>query len=105
MAGISGAAAVALQAFCTHVLAVTPSTEEQKTALDVANRYHLIHSVALLGVTLARRPGLTGALMIGGMVTFCGSNYFLAFFGDRRYRKLTSLGMWMLMAAWLSMLL
>ena len=107
LAGLSGAAAVALGAYGAHVLAVAKEgvTEEQRKAFEVANRYHLIHSVALLGVALTRRPGLTGALMLGGMVTFCGTTYYHAFTGDKQYRQLTPYGGMMLIAAWLSMML
>ena len=44
-------------------------------------RYHLIHSVALLGVALVRKPRVTGLLMVGGMATFCGTTYYHAFTG------------------------
>ena len=68
-------------------------------------RYHLIHSVALLGLTMVRKPRLTGTLMIGGMLSFCGTCYYHAFTGDKQYRKLTPYGGMMLIAAWLSMVL
>jgi len=107
IAGISGAAAIALGAYGAHVLSVAKEgvTEEQRKAFEVANRYHLIHSVALLGVTMVRKPRLTGALMVGGMLTFCGTTYYHAFTGDKQYRKLTPYGGMMLIAAWLSMVL
>ena len=47
-------------------------------------RYHLIHSVALLGVALVRKPRVTGVLMVGGMATFCGTTYYHAFTGTYR---------------------
>jgi len=107
IAGLSGAAAIALGAYGAHVLNVAKEgvTEEQRKAFEVANRYHLIHSVALLGVTMVRKPRLTGALMVGGMLTFCGTTYYHAFTGDKQYRKLTPYGGMMLIAAWLSMVL
>jgi len=107
IAGVSGAAAIALGAYGAHVLSVAKEgvTEEQRKAFEVANRYHLIHSVALLGLTMVRKPRLTGTLMIGGMLTFCGTCYYHAFTGDKQYRKLTPYGGMMLIAAWLSMVL
>merc|ERR1712029_284383 len=107
IAGLSGASAIALGAYGAHVLNVAKEgvTEEQRRAFEVANRYHLIHSVALLGVTMVRKPRLTGALMVGGMLTFCGTTYYHAFTGDKQYRKLTPYGGMMLIAAWLSMVL
>ena len=68
-------------------------------------RYHLIHSVALLGVGLARRPRVSGLLMVAGMVGFCGTTYYHAFTGDRQFRKLTPYGGMLLIAAWLSLAL
>ena len=88
-------------------------------------RYHLIHSVALLGVALVRKPRVTGVLMVGGMATFCGTTYYHAFtgtwgwepqlcyyiilnimiLGDKQYRKLTPYGGILLIAAWLSMII
>merc|ERR1719189_1558534 len=99
------AAAVALGAYGAHVLNVAKEgvTEEQRKAFEVANRYHLIHSVALLGVALVRKPRVTGVLMVGGMATFCGTTYYHAFTGDKQYRKLTPYGGILLIAAWLSM--
>ena len=68
-------------------------------------RYHLIHSVALLGVGLARRPRLSGLLMVAGMVGFCGTTYYHAFTGDKQFRRLTPYGGMLLIAAWLSLAL
>ena len=68
-------------------------------------RYHLIHSVALLGVPLVRRPSLTGFLMVGGLVMFCGTTYYHAFTGDKQLRQFTPYGGILLIAAWLSMIL
>ena len=65
----------------------------------------MIHSVALLGVPLVRRPGLTGLLMVGGLVMFCGTTYYHAFTGDKQLRQFTPAGGMMLIAAWLSMIL
>jgi len=107
LAGFSGAAAIALGAYGAHVLNVAKEgvTEEQRKAFEVANRYHLIHSVALLGVGLARRPRLSGLLMVAGMVGFCGTTYYHAFTGDKQFRRLTPYGGMLLIAAWLSLAL
>ena len=107
LAGLSGAAAVALGAYGAHVLNVSKEgvTEEQRKAFEVANRYHLIHSVALLGVPLVRKPSLTGFLMAGGIAVFCGTTYYHAFTGDKQYRQFTPYGGILLIAAWLSMIL
>ena len=107
LAGLSGATAVALGAYGAHVLNVSKEgvTEEQRKAFEVANRYHLIHSVALLGVPLVKKPSLTGFLMVGGIAMFWGTTYYHAFTGDKQYRQFTPYGGILLIAAWLSMIL
>ena len=107
LAGLSGAAAVALGAYGAHVLNAGKEgvTEEQRKAFEVANRYHLIHSVALLGVVLVKRPRVTGVLMTSGMLLFCGTTYYHAFTGDKQYRRITPYGGMLLIAAWISMML
>jgi uncharacterized membrane protein YgdD (TMEM256/DUF423 family) len=65
IAGLSGAAAIGLGAYGSHSLAAkAETTEEQRKAFEVANRYHLIHSVALLGVPMVSHPRVTGTLMV-----------------------------------------
>merc|ERR1712008_459267 len=66
--------------------------KERIKAFEVANRYHLIHSVALLGLPMVHRPRLAGALMVGGMAVFCGSCYYHALTGGRQLRKFTPYG-------------
>lgn len=107
LAGLSGAAAISLGAYGAHVLAPKGKevNEEQVKAFEVANRYHMVHSVALLGVPLVRAPRVTGILMVGGMVVFCGTTYYHALTGDKQYRRLTPYGGMLLIAAWLSMIL
>jgi len=107
LAGLSGAAAISLGAYGAHVLAPKGKevNEEQVKAFEVANRYHMVHSVALLGVPLVRAPRVTGFLMVGGMVVFCGTTYYHALTGDKQYRRLTPYGGMLLIAAWLSMIL
>ena len=117
LAGLSGAAAVALGAYGAHVLNAGKEGvrgknrgkllkwQEQRKAFEVANRYHLIHSVALLGVVLVKRPRVTGVLMTSGMLLFCGTTYYHAFTGDKQYRRITPYGGMLLIAAWISMML
>jgi len=106
LAGISGALAIGLGAYGAHALAAADDvSEEQKKAFEVANRYHLIHSVALLGLPLVRRPRITGTMMVGGMVMFCGTTYYHALTGDKQYRRFTPYGGMLLILAWLSMAL
>jgi len=105
LAGLSGALAIGLGAYGAHSLASQEVPQERIKAFEVANRYHLIHSVALLGLPMVHRPRLAGALMVGGMAVFCGSCYYHALTGDRQFRKFTPYGGMMLILAWLAVAL
>jgi len=102
LAGLSGALAIGLGAYGAHSLAGQEVAQERTKAFEVANRYHLIHSAALLGLPLAHRPRLAGALMVGGMAVFCGTCYYHALTGDRQFRQFTPYGGMMLILAWLA---
>ena len=65
----------------------------------------MVHSVALLGVPLVRASRLSGTLMVGGMVVFCGTTYYHALTGDKQYRRFTPYGGMLLILAWLSMII
>lgn len=45
-----------LGAYGAHVLSVDPDNAKLRATFDTANKYHLVHSVALLAVPLARVP-------------------------------------------------
>lgn len=62
LAGLSGAAAVILGAYGAHYH-FTPKDEDiqerdPKQIFEMTNRYHFIHSLALLAAPFARRPYL-----------------------------------------------
>lgn len=89
LAGIVGAAGVALGAFAAHgleakLLADGFSAEEVAKKLntcDIAVRYHLIHAVALLALSSApihwspMRRSLAALFFILGLGMFCGILY------------------------------
>ncbi|KAF2359779.1 Protein of unknown function DUF423 [Trinorchestia longiramus] len=58
LAGISGASAVAMGAYGAHVFYQRGTSEELKQVYETANRYHFMHTLALLGVPLCKRPKL-----------------------------------------------
>jgi uncharacterized membrane protein YgdD (TMEM256/DUF423 family) len=76
---------------------------------DVAVRYHLIHSVALLA--LAAIPGAATArrwtfrLLLLGLVLFSGSLYVLVLSDEGKFGMITPLGGLSWIAAWLSLIL
>lgn len=103
LAGVFGAAAVALGAYGAH--SFPPEKQQMKKVYDTANLYHFLHTFALLAVPLARKPVLTGTLMISGMTVFCGTNYYLALTEETTLRKFTPYGGSALILAWLTFIL
>lgn len=86
LAGLSGAAAVAIAAWASHGLAQTLPAEQLPQALaraHAANQQHLIHSLALLGVAIWSRfqpsfwLNFAGLLFVGGIVLFAFGIYVL----------------------------
>lgn len=61
LAGLSGATAVIMGAYGKHYLVKIIDPKEQmesKAVFETANRFHFLHSFALLAMPLARRPVL-----------------------------------------------
>ncbi|XP_034951041.1 transmembrane protein 256 homolog [Chelonus insularis] len=100
LAGISGASAVILGAYGAHK---EFKDEQLKQVFDTANRYHFYHSLAMIGLSLCRKPFLTATLLLSGMVMFSGTCYYYAFTGDRRFSMITPYGGICFILAWLSM--
>jgi len=103
LAGLSGAAAVALGAYGAH--SFPPEKQEMKRVYDTANFYHFVHTMALFAIPLSSRPALSGSLMIGGMTVFCGTIYYHALTEEKALRKYTPYGGVMLIMAWLTLVL
>jgi len=106
LAGLSGAAAVALGAYGAHKLKANPqASPELVQVFETANRYHFLHSLALLGAPLCRRPALVTALLSSGILVFSGTCYYYALTGEQSVRKFTPYGGMLLIAGWLAMAL
>nr|CAH0105322.1 unnamed protein product [Daphnia galeata] len=106
LAGLSGAAAVILGAYGAHAFVKKEDvSNEFKQVFETANKYHFLHTIALLGVPLCRRPQLTGTLLILGTLIFSGTCYYYAFTEERWIRKYTPYGGFLLIFGWLSMAL
>lgn len=59
LAGLSGATAVIMGAYGKHILSQIPDIKDQteaKAIFDTANKFHFLHSFALLTMPLIRRP-------------------------------------------------
>ncbi|KAL7636104.1 UNVERIFIED_CONTAM: hypothetical protein RMT77_013923 [Armadillidium vulgare] len=104
-AGLSGALAVALGAYGAHVFYQREYPEELKQVYETANRYHFLHTLALLGVPLCRRPKIAGPLLALGTLVFSGTCYYYALTGSRSVRQFTPYGGMMLIFGWLAMIL
>jgi uncharacterized membrane protein YgdD (TMEM256/DUF423 family) len=107
LAGVLGALGVALGAFGAHALKpVLPL--QAMTIFETAVRYHLLHSLALLGCGLAMevfparaaRLRWSAALFVVGIVLFSGSLYGLAVSDLTVLGLLTPLGGVAWVAAW-----
>ncbi|KAK7070674.1 hypothetical protein SK128_014210 [Halocaridina rubra] len=105
LAGISGASAVALGAYGAHVFYRREYPEELKQVYETANRYHFLHTLALLGVPLCKHPRLAGSLIVTGTAIFCGTCYYYALTGSKNVRQYTPYGGMMLIIGWLAMVL
>ncbi|XP_041483352.1 transmembrane protein 256 homolog [Lytechinus variegatus] len=102
---VSGFTAVIMGAYGAHVLKTRSGIEHEITTFDSANKYHLIHSLALLAVPLTRQPLMTGSLMTAGILGFCGTGYYYSMTSDATPVKLMPIGGLLLMAGWLAMAL
>ncbi|XP_063612363.1 transmembrane protein 256 homolog isoform X1 [Penaeus indicus] len=105
LAGVSGASAVALGAYGAHVFYRREYPEELKQVYETANRYHFLHTLALLGVPLCRRPRVAGSLIVAGTAIFCGTCYYYALTGSKNVRQYTPYGGMLLIIGWLAMIL
>jgi len=105
LAGLSGAFAVGLGAYGAHVLRDSAIDPRRKLAFENGNRYHLIHSVALLASSHSRCPRVTATLFLSGLLLFSGSCYHYALTGKEQMRMLTPYGGMLFIVAWLSFLI
>ncbi|EDW49433.1 transmembrane protein 256 homolog [Drosophila sechellia] len=108
LAGIGGASAIFMGAYCKYVLKDVSDPKEQvdsQAFADVANRIHFLHSFAMMAMPLAHYPVFTGTLMITGMMLFSGCMYYRALTGEKRLQPYATVGGFCLMAAWLSLVL
>ncbi|RWS11182.1 DUF423 domain containing protein-like protein [Dinothrombium tinctorium] len=116
-AGVFGALGVAMGAYGEHglskhfvnglkqftMLGLPPDFPAQrKKVFDVANKYQMFHSLAMLAVPLARRPHIVGSLLASGMIIFCGTCYIHALTGNEQIIRFTPIGGWTLILAWIS---
>ncbi|KAJ6624810.1 Transmembrane protein [Pseudolycoriella hygida] len=106
LAGLSGALAVGLGAYGSHVVLMDSNIpEEQKNSFRVASTYHFFGTFGLIAASLTRYPAVSGTLMAIGTAVFCGSCYYYGLTGNTVARKFAPFGGTTLIAAWLSFIL
>lgn len=79
--------------------------DSRKSVFETANKYHFLHSLALVSVPFARRSNLTGTLFLLGTFVFSGTCYYYAITDDKNVSKYTPYGGVALIVAWLSLAL
>ncbi|XP_058678960.1 transmembrane protein 256 [Ammospiza caudacuta] len=105
LGALSGAAAMAGAAYGAHGMRRSDRDEYQKELYDTANRFHLLHSLALLATPHCRRPHLAGSLLVAGLGLFCGPFYFHGLSGDPKFNRAAPLGGTLLILGWAAMAL
>lgn len=107
-AGISGLVAVAAGAFGAHALK-DRLTADALAVYETAVKYHMYHTLALLGVAVllharpSRAARASAACFVAGIVLFSGSLYVMAL-SDMAWRSLgafTPIGGVLLAVGWL----
>lgn len=104
--GVLGFIGVALGAFGAHGLADTLAANGRADTFETANRYHLIHALALWGVSwlMSHYPQRAlvwvGYAFVAGIVLFCGALYVLAIFNVGFMGAIAPLGGLCLLVGW-----
>lgn len=79
--------------------------DDQRAVFETANRYHFIHTLALLAVPMTNRPNVVGTLFVVGTLLFSGTCYCHGVSGNNQVIQLTPYGGMALILAWLAMIL
>ncbi|XP_062209031.1 uncharacterized protein LOC133910774 [Phragmites australis] len=98
-----GVAALGLGTYGAHMF--RPKNPAYKEVWHTASLYHLVHTAALLGAPITKRPNVFGGLLSAGIVLFSGTCYTVAYLKDRKFSSLAPLGGFAFIAAWASLLL
>lgn len=105
VAGVSGAAAVALGAMGAHAL--HNRSESMKDTWKVASSYHMMHTLAL-GMSAmyftGKKRNIICTMFTGGMVLFSGACYTIVLMDQRKpYNMLAPVGGLLMMGGWIAM--
>lgn len=109
IAAMLGFFGVALGAFGAHGLEATLQATGRANTFDTANRYHMIHVLALIAVAwiVTHQPGrwsrIAGWAFIAGTLLFSGSLYVLAIFDIGFMGAIAPIGGVSLLIGWASL--
>ncbi len=111
IAAVLGFTGVALGAFGAHALQARLEANDRVDTFQTANRYHLIHTLAILGIgiLLSLSSGMLDSSLLQwagysftiGTLVFSGSLYILAIFNIRIMGAVAPLGGLALLGGWL----
>ncbi|CAL9097455.1 unnamed protein product [Musa acuminata var. zebrina] len=102
VAAISGVAAIGLGTYGAH--GFKPKNPSYEEVWRTASLYHLVHTAALVGAPIAKRPNIFGGLLTTGIVGFSGTCYTVAYLEDRKISFIAPYGGFAFLAAWASLL-
>ncbi|XP_051178282.1 uncharacterized protein [Lolium perenne] len=102
VAAVSGVAALGLGTYGAHMF--RPENPRYKEIWQTASLYHLVHTAALLGAPITKRPNIFGGLLTTGIVLFSGTCYTVAYLEDRKFSSPAPIGGFAFIAAWASLL-
>ncbi|XP_034260589.1 transmembrane protein 256 [Pantherophis guttatus] len=103
LGALSGASAVGAAAYGAHGFHPKEQPEYLKELYDTANKYHFLHSLALLAVPHCRYPMLAGGILSTGMGLFCGPFYYHAMTGQPAFTHVAPYGGSLLILGWLAL--
>eukprot|EP00800_Vazella_pourtalesii_P006859 TRINITY_DN189_c0_g5_i1.p1 TRINITY_DN189_c0_g5~~TRINITY_DN189_c0_g5_i1.p1 ORF type:complete len:135 (+),score=19.76 TRINITY_DN189_c0_g5_i1:581-985(+) len=98
VAGVSGCLAIALGAYAAHSKTLSADGRDM---MNRANKYHLIHSVALIALSATNKHPLSACLITVGTLLFSGSLYLKGLYGIATM-YIPPVGGVMMMVGWLS---
>ncbi|KAB0383011.1 hypothetical protein FD755_004928, partial [Muntiacus reevesi] len=76
-----------------------------KELFDKSNKCRFLHSLALLAVSLCRKPLWAGLLLASGTTLFCTTFYYQALRRDPSFQNLTPVRGSLLLFGWLALAL
>ncbi|XP_061446931.1 transmembrane protein 256 [Rhineura floridana] len=103
LGALSGAAAVGAAAYGAHGFRRSDRDDYLKELYEIANKYHFLHSLALLAVPHCRYPMMAGSILSLGMGMFCGAFYYHAVTGDPVFTRAAPYGGTLLILGWIAM--